>query len=62
MEAPWKSRVYACLAGKARSEEPDYKGCGVHVNYKVRGETYYLSDWYNDDSTVATYVNGELRV
>ncbi len=29
-----------------------------HVNRSKSG-TYYVSDWYNCDSTVASYVNGK---
>jgi hypothetical protein len=59
MKAPWNNKEYACFVGKQRSEQPDYKDCGVHVNYRVRSDTFYLSDWYDSDSTLATYVNGE---
>lgn len=29
--------------------------CVQHVNYNVKTGTYYVSDWFNCDSTVASY-------
>jgi len=33
-------------------------GCVQHVNKTIQG-IYYVSDWFNCDSTIASYVNGE---
>ena len=35
-------------------------GCVQHVNRKLDG-TYYVSDWFNSDSTVASFENGKER-
>lgn len=58
----------ACKKAKARSLTFDYKGCVVHVNAAVQlvdGEprivAYSVTDWYAGDSTVRTYVDGEIR-
>jgi hypothetical protein len=44
----------------AEAREQSLDGCGYHVNYNVRGNYYYVSDWYDCDSTVATLSKGEL--
>ena len=35
--------------------------CGQHVNYNAPGNYYYVSDWYDCDSTVATYSFGKEK-
>ena len=43
--------------------------CGQHVNANYRftvgedmiGVSYYVSDWFNADSTVITYSNGKEK-
>lgn len=60
---------YAQTCGQAiaRSEQPDYKNCGVNVCAVIKMVNgvpqitgYKLSDWY-DDSVVASFVNGKAR-
>jgi hypothetical protein len=59
--------VEACVQARARSLQPDYKGCAVHLCAVITRKLgypqitgYTLSDWY-DDSVVDTYVNGHQR-
>lgn len=59
--------INACEGARLKSLEADYRGCGVHLNVRIGLKDgypqitgYYTSDW-TDDSTVATFVNGEQR-
>jgi hypothetical protein len=53
---------------KAQTESALH-GCVQHVNFKfsftvgedMMGGEYYVSDWYNSDSTVKSYSNGNER-
>lgn len=39
-------------------EHSKFYECCVHINYNAQRNTFYLSDWYDCDSTIATYTNG----
>ena len=43
------------------AKEQSRDGCVQHVNYQTRCDSYIVSDWYNCDSTVESYTNGELN-
>ena len=45
---------------KAQSISEQYQ-CGQHVNFNVPNQYYYVSDWYDCDSTVATFSNGKAK-
>lgn len=56
-----------CARARQRSLTSDYRGCSVHLNVVITRRDgypqitgYTLSDWC-DDSTVDTFVNGEVR-
>lgn len=42
---------------RAQEISKEYQ-CGQHVNYNVTGGYFYVSDWYDCDSTVATFSCG----
>ena len=48
------------IAKEEAKQKSRDEGCAVHVNHRVEGnrDTYFLSDWYDSDSTVASYENG----
>lgn len=62
-----------CEQAKAKSLTPDYQGCAVHVNaHVIKGlldpngsrefiVIFGLSDWFSEESTQATFVNGQDR-
>jgi hypothetical protein len=41
------------------AREQSLDGCTYHVNYRVRHDDYYVSDWYDCDCTVASLQDGE---
>lgn len=60
-----------CITAEIKSRTAAYKGCAVHVNTRINKEGvgvkskkrmfsvyWYLSDWYDADCTMATFVNG----
>lgn len=59
----------ACNNARAKSLRPDNQDCTVYVNGKIVSNTngkaaqveWYVSDWYDSDSTRATYRNGERK-
>ena len=51
---------------KEKARLQSLEGYGQHVNFKVTEATehnvggyFYVSDWFDSDSTVFTYVKGE---
>ena len=45
----------------AKAKEGSADNVIQHVNYTVKGDCFYVSDWFDCDSTVESYVNGELN-
>ena len=43
---------------KAKALENSKEGYAQHVNHQVKSDDYYVSDWYNCDSTTDSYENG----
>jgi len=55
---------------RIRSLQPNYKDCGVHVCLTTNGFdlrtgqvqlSISVSDWYNGDCHLVTFVNGEAK-
>lgn len=44
---------------KEEARKASENGYTQHVNYSVQSDYYYVSDWYDCDSTIASYYNGQ---
>lgn len=44
-------------AARIKAQTDSRNGYVQHVNRTLQG-TYYVSDWFNSDSTVASFYNG----
>lgn len=59
----WREQKQLTLAQvkeRAAEQSKDCGGCVQHVNKRDNG-TYYVSDWFDSDSTVASFVNGKEK-
>ena len=43
---------------KVKAKKNSKEGYAQHVNYNVKTDEYYVSNWFNSDSTVDSYENG----
>lgn len=62
MPDPWRESGQSLEDAKrvAARESKDCGGCVQHVNKREDG-SYYVSDWFDSDSTIASYVNGKEK-